>query len=424
MLTESIKNFAVTALGMLIRFSVGVVLARSLGVDTYGQYAALIIFAEIARSFAMSGLNVPLTRYTVKYFSKGKIRETLSTYYFFSTLIICASVASGLLFILVLEWFQPRSIYQVPSTTLMLVVLFPVVGNGVAVVAAATVGIGKVARSKVPEQIIRPMLLGIFVGFFFFIDNDFDALLFVIIANLVAMLISLVFATSYFRRRVYCNENASSALPNRLTMLVESKPFVLMGLLIAVSTQVDALILGTLADPRELAYFNIGIQLSLVVSLPMFVAIQVAYPRLTAQFELNDNQAVARTFWGTTIFPYLLILPVAAILFAYSEVFISIVFGSEYVPAASVLKVFLVTGIILNPLLVAPQLFSASGNVRLPILLLPLSILLSIVLSTYLIPIYGAVGAALSLGASQILLNLILFCTAIKRFSLIGLFRA
>lgn len=400
-----VGNFIVTLVGIGLRFVGGVMIARALGPTPYGQYAAFILYVETARAISLMGLNVPVVRYVAlnkAHEDWALIRGVLTR---FSQFILISSTIGAISLFSYIAAFDPIALNGVDKMHIAMGMLIIFFGNIESVRVAILAGFGRVGPSKIPDSVIRPLV--IIAGATYLISRAGSGVSVeeLITLSLVAATLGLV--AGYLSLTILLPKTLWRARPvfKSRTWLRDSMPFVGIGILYPLSAQLDGLILSVLARPEELAHFAIAKLLVSVVSLPFAVILPVVYPRLVQRFGANDTAGVTRLSGYVAYFSIAAALPVSIVFYFFGDWVVSTIFGPEFRSAAAPLAILSVSNLLLIPMLIAPQLFSALGHAKILVNRLPLAIALGSMLNFILIPQFGASGAALAMSISLIAYN-------------------
>lgn len=154
------------------------------------------------------------------------------------------------------------------------------------------------------------------------------------------------------------------------------------------------MILGYFAGKEAVGYYKIA---STVASLankvvdPLYEAI---YPELVKFTSANAIKDFKKMIKSTTKSLALIIVPLTIILIAFAEPVIKIVFGSEYLPATSALRILAVAVLIVRFTFWINPALLAMGRPGLRTVLGSISTVFYLILMLVLVPPYSFVGAA------------------------------
>lgn len=181
-------------------------------------------------------------------------------------------------------------------------------------------------------------------------------------------------------------------------LLGEAAPFAVMNVLGVLMFRQDVFLLGWLRGAREAAQYGAAfrfVEVSVFVSLIGFVGLGPALASLH-----GDPDRLWRVYVRIVALAGLVGLAVSAVVFAFADQLVVLVFSERYAPAASSLRILawaiLFYFVHMPALAVLLYAESLRGMVGLSVTTTALSVILNLVL----IPRYGADGAALAAAAS------------------------
>jgi O-antigen/teichoic acid export membrane protein len=176
-------------------------------------------------------------------------------------------------------------------------------------------------------------------------------------------------------------------------------------------------LLPVLADSSEAGLYNICHRLAAQLGLLMIVFASITSPRFAAHSQQGDNAALAKLAGQSTRTMLYFGLPPAILLLVWSEQILGL-FGSEFIGAAQTLRILVFAQLINLATGPVGYLLAMTGHECLLRNVLIATALISISLSLFLIPAYGAAGAAWSVALPMIIHNLACCLLAARRLKL------
>jgi O-antigen/teichoic acid export membrane protein len=379
--------------GTIVSFLIGVQLARGLGVEGYGYYGialAIIALASIPGEFGLPKL---VTREVAAASARkdmptlfGVIRWGDRTCWILSTIMALAVVAGTL------AVGSPDS--PVGSAILWGVPIIPLVALA-KVRGAALQGLRHVVLGQIPVTLAKPLLFSLLIFVVFQMVPERTAAT-AMMLNTVAAAAALVLAHWWFRRRLPREK------PDRVTQtgrrwLSSSVPLALTDGMQLLQSQVSILLLGALATAIDVGLFRIALSTATILIMPA-IFISMAGMPILAELHAQKDEArlqklVTRWAWAQTAGVLLLSLP----LFVSAEPLLTLVFGSDYAPAATPLRVLLV-GQVLN-VAFGPNapLLNMTGHERRVTRAMATGLVVNGIAIAILTPFFGTVGAAVGI---------------------------
>lgn len=398
----AIRQFAGSSLTMLViyagstgmNFLVGVTLARLLGVADYGTYALAMTVATLAGMAAEFGLPTLAMRETAVARATGDWGAMRALLGWADRAILLASL------LLALGFFAAYGLVPMAQPTAFLaamawgVVLIPLVGIG-KLRSLVLLALDRSFASQLPGMILRPALfvagcLGLWAS-----SGALDAagaMAMQVASGAVVMLVSL----AWFRRhRPAALMQAQPALHLR-RWLASCLPMGLTEGLRLLQGQLALLVLGLLASSAAAGAYRVAdavAQITLVVSSVVSTAATPLFARLHGE---GDRQGIERVAvlatWAMVGSCIVLGLPLAL----WGAWIFPLVFGPEFAGSAPVFIILWLGGLVAalcGPVL---TLANMTGHHRLTTGSFGLIALLNLGLGLWLIPRFGAQGAALA----------------------------
>ena len=328
-----------------LAFLNGIVLARVLGPDTYGQYVLILSWISLAYFTSTAGLPTLLLRETSlsnaardDALSKGVVIFAL--YIFGGLLVLCGlayGVASalpgvdlavegqgGLAWAIVLFWG--------------LSILFE----------NATRGLGHTTMGQVAELILRPGLgLVLFLGVAMLhgagLADENDALL----ALFAATLATAGFSAAVFWRIMRQRWQTTQARFIWRDWLHGTLHNSVTNILLAMTLQVSFLVIGALAGEGDLGLYRAGYQLSIVAGIGLLAAKAVVGPQIGRSLRDPSTAPPAQVVRQAIATCLAFSLPLSAVLLIFPGTVMELVYGASYAGIETTVRI-LALGVIAN----------------------------------------------------------------------------
>lgn len=158
----------------------------------------------------------------------------------------------------------------------------------------------------------------------------------------------------------------------------------------------DVLMLAPLGTLADVGLYGAALRLTYVMTAPVIVLSTVITSRIAEAFSAGRNRAGRRLFFGALIFATGLSLPLALALVVFAKPVMTLAFGADYAPGASVLAVLALAqvGAAINIPVTSMMLMTgwerAFGRMTVA------TLVLNIAGNALLIPAMGAKGAAIA----------------------------
>jgi O-antigen/teichoic acid export membrane protein len=394
---NSLFQFFTSVLGTAAMFIVSVVLARYLGAEQYGVYSFMMWFLSLAMLIADMGVGEMTKRFVAEetgrrdpHATKGIIRLSLivrgSVSLVVSLLIVGLSVALA-------GWFHMKG-HQV-YFMLVGAALFPYMLVWTLINVFA--GFQKYEYSTWLELVVSPFRVALVIVLMA-LGYGVKEILIMYAAVWVAGLFTALVLT---RRIVPLKDLVSPSLlepSKRKDALKYSVAAMgLLGVDYVLWANAEVMFLGLYRPVTEVGFYNVAYKIPVVlVTLIPFVFGQVLLPTISEQFGRGDMDKIRRIYLTASRILMVLSFPLATVGIALARPTINLLFGAEYTPAIILMQIVLV------PFALRGLTYAVSSviyGIKEPAYLVKIGVVLvavSLGLSFWLIPRYGAMGAVIA----------------------------
>jgi len=186
-------------------------------------------------------------------------------------------------------------------------------------------------------------------------------------------------------------------------VLAFSVPLIAVQGLGFLNTNVDIYMIGYFLASSELGIYNIGLQLSNIVSSVLMTAGFLLPPMMTRLHDQGKTAETRRVFQLVTKWMVVLVLPIIVVLFFSPELVIGTLFGAEYTAGATALRILLVAKLFSILMGLNTQGLIALGKNRTVSYIIFCQTAVNVALNVLLIPIIGIEGAAIGMAVSGII---------------------
>jgi O-antigen/teichoic acid export membrane protein len=187
--------------------------------------------------------------------------------------------------------------------------------------------------------------------------------------------------------------------------LAISLPMLMVGVSQELMNQIDIILLGLLADERQAALFAVSWRLASLVPFALVGLATMAGPLIASAHERGSNDELHRVSRLVTRIGFLFAIAAAAILLSAGEWLLGI-FGPAFVAGYPVLAILVVGGLVNAFTGVVAYLMLLTGRERHALVVFACALVLSLGLNLFLIPRFGAIGAAVASSAATVAWNL------------------
>jgi O-antigen/teichoic acid export membrane protein len=266
-------------------------------------------------------------------------------------------------------------------------------------------GLKRIVSSQLPDALVRPGLFAVLLGIAYLTLGTTSASA-AMALNLLSVVVAFVVGLVLLRRQA--PEALRGAAPAYETRrwVVEAAPFALAALAQTLMNQIDVVLVGALAGATPAGLYAVaarGAALTLFGAAAVNTTLAPTASELWIKREYSRLQlVVTRAARGALLFA----LAVAAILWVFGPQFL-LIFGNEFPEANSTLAVLALAAVIDCGFGIAGVILSMTGHQGLNFVALLAAIGARVVLGIVLIPVAGALGAAVAALVSIVLINVI-----------------
>jgi len=376
-------------LKMVVALSVGVYVARYLGPKQYGLLSYALAFVGLFSAFASLGMNNIIVRELVK--APEKRDDMLGTSFWLKiigALIMCGAILIGV---------------QFTSNDYFTNLLIAIIASGYIFQAFYVIDLDFQAivqsRYVVQAQLTQMVISSIIKLVFIWIKAPLLWFAFISLIDVLALSIILVW---YYLRKVGKISLWKPKMETAFFLLKNSWPLMLSGIAIMLYMRIDQVMIKNMLGDKEVGYYAVAVKLSeawyfipTALTSSLFPAIinakkvseELYYARLQKLYDLMVWMAVAIALPTTFLAPWI----------------IKILFGNDYLPAASVLSIYIWAGVFVFLGVASGKWFIAENLQKYSFYRTLTGAIANIILNFILIPIYGIYGAAFATLVSQII---------------------
>ncbi|WP_456367063.1 flippase [Thermococcus sp.] len=395
-------TIAGTAASLIMGFFSRALIARGVSLSDYGVFNLSLTVLTISLTVAALGIPNSMPRQVPYYLTKRKEKfpELIST----STLLIVISgaVTAGMLFAF--------------SEAVSRVFTDPAVSWGLRIISlsapftlltshlvSSALGLGRVRERFYYQQILRPLLWLVGVGFLYLTEPTLRSLLYTWVLSSVFTFIALVIDLKRLKiiqiKLAFDPEIAQE-------LVLFSLPLMLSGILWTFMTKMDTLMVGHYLSSSEVGLYNAAVPLASLLPF-VLTAINTLYvPMATPLFAGGNIRDLNRLYQIVTKWILLGTLPFFALLFVFPEASLGLVFGSKYLNASLTLQI-LAVGFMFHTVLGPNGLtLTVVGKTGFLTVSTSLAVITDFILNMLLIPRWGIEGAAVATAVSYLVVNL------------------
>ena len=397
-------SFAGRLFEYAVRFILGIVIARALGVEQYGLYTLGITVALIASNVAMLGLQVGMVRFlppAIRQKDAPTIRGILQICVGLPALVSLV-LAAGL-FLLAspianLVFHDPR-LYPVLCIVSLLIPLETLSFLAYTV----TISYKKPQYSVIANNIVVPLAkLILAVAFLSVGYSTLGVLVAQVVASLIGMWMMLYFVNLLFSLK----HLIGYARRNSRQLLGYSLPAYLGWIVNTVRSSLTTIVLGVVGLTAGVGVFAAASRFSMIGSM-FYLAIGNISTPIIADLHSNRQSIQMKAYYQTTTRWLLMFnLPVFLTSVLFAKPLLSI-FGDDFTAGATSMMVLAIGTLVYTCTGVGANILDMTDHPKVNTVNSVFMLFITIALTFVFVPKQGVVGAAIATSLSTVLVNLV-----------------
>ena len=391
----SSASLALKVINAVLGFAVTVVLARTLGPDSFGVYAFALAVIMVVGLPAKAGVPQLVTRETAKAQASGQW-GTIRAVWRWSSLVVLIVSGAVLLCATAVGFLFPDYFRSESGITLAIgLLMIPLMG--LALVRASSLrGLGHTVQGQLPELAIKPLAFLMLLLGIQFVSNDVLGAPQAMALNITATAVAFVLGALMLRRaRPSVLEQAAPVYESRawLTTII---PMASINAMHLINTQADILLIGVFMESADVGQYKVAAQVSLVVAFGLQATKMVAEPYFARLYHEGEKAKLERLGFGVSLVNSVAAIAVFGFLLIFGLRFLELFFGAGFEGAYLPLLVLSAGWLVGAWFSASGQLLVMAGFEKRYLRIRVISVVVNLVLNIALIPTLGLLGAALS----------------------------
>ena len=404
--------------GMGLGFLVGVQLARALGPAGYGVYGIAMSLTSIAMIPTELGLSQLVTREAAVAEAAGDRAKTRSLLAWTFRFVLANTIGVGVLGLLALLAFGPQMHGGLRPALIWGLALLPVVAIA-GICSSALRGMHHVVKGQLFELLLRPGLLSVAL-FLLWISGNAGVLTpaLAMALNVLTACIGIGCVAAWLAPFMRGVKSVPQAPAERRRWLHSTIPLALGEGMRIVSGNLAILVLGLLAPAADVGLYRVAAGVYTAATLPSALLNVACSPMLAS---LNAEGRIVAIQRVNAWMALLLVLAAALCLIPFllaGRTILSLAFGDSYAASNTILVILLAgelaSAFIGHPTIVLNMLHHEKAVTKFSLV----ALIVNLASCICLIPVYGAIGAALGVVFSQFVWRLLCRTHARRRLGL------
>jgi O-antigen/teichoic acid export membrane protein len=419
---SSIIVFIGLFLSKILIYVYRIIIARYFGPEVYGLFSLSIMAVGWFIAFSSFGLSEGLLRYISFY--RGKKQEKKINHIFkisLITLFFSGIISAVLLFFL--SEFISINIFHNPDLIIFLQVfsiLIPVTVLS-KVYLSAIRSFEMISWHTFIINILQNAIKVVFLVLFILIGLKSSAVIFSYFLGFAGTLLAAYLVCRYKIKKIFKSSKLEEKIRTGATkaLFSYSWPFMFISLVTFIFHWTDSFIIGYFKTAIEVGFYNAAVPLIALFGLTAELFMRLFFPLITKEYARKNFKVIKELSQQVGKWIFILNLPLFIIMFLFPGAIINILFGKEYLVAATALRILSILGFFSTISFISYNLLTITGRSKLVMIDLIIAAIINLVLNILLIPKYGINGAAFSTLISNTFFYLILVIQVHRVFSFI-----
>jgi O-antigen/teichoic acid export membrane protein len=411
-----VTAFFVYGVGFALTYCSQLIIARVVGVDTYGVYAYVFAWMVVLAYFSALGFDVGLLRFVPAYQAKRAwpLLQGVIQYAQRRAMLV------GLCVILVGIWVVKTwvSSPELRSTFFAGFALVPILAL-VRIRCSAVRAFGGVVSALVPDRVVRDgtliaLLAVAGLGLGWTLNAPF-----VMFATLISSALGLVCAGVAMRnRRPRAVDNILPAYDAAVWRRA-AIPLVILGATEALLNRTGVILLGWIADTKNAGIYSLAFNIALVVTLPRIAVNTLFAPMISDLHTRRDKETMQLLITRTSSWTFCAGICIAAALFVLADPLLAW-FGAGYDAGVPALRILLVSQVLAASAGSQLYVMTMTGHERGAAVLLACCAMANAGASAVLVGMFGLIGAAIGTAVSLVVWNVAMAFFLWRRLDLLS----
>jgi len=399
-------TFAIRILTVGISFLSSVLLARFLGVEGFGVYSYVFALVSLLALPTQAGLPTLILRETAK---AHKLCDwSIMKGIWLWGGVITALLSTAIFFIAIV--FQRYLFTDIPGGTSLFILglilsLLVAMGN---VRGAALRGLGHVIKGQLPENLLRPLFLIVFLASAYLINYSINPIAVMSMHLIAAAMAFLIGAWLLFNVKPIELKSVKPIVKNKIWFL-SIIPLAIMSGIQSINGQIDILMLGALSSLKDVGVYKVVLSGAALTLFGLQAVNTALTPRIAGSFAENNLLDLQKIASIGSLISFAFTIPMVLVLYFWGAEILAIFFGKEFIVGYNALLIICL-GQMVNAFFGSSiTLLTMSSNEKFVIQGMFLSAIMNTILDFLLIPQMGVNGAAISVACSLVIWNVYLW---------------
>ena len=392
--------------------AIAIIIARLLGVEAFGHYAAMVALVQLTIIPVQSGTAGVLRRQVTSCVANQRFEELKGLLVWGALTSLVYAVILAVLLIL----FDTLAIIGISEYSIIAISVAMMCGR---LSSAVIAGLKYVVLAQAFD-LFKNILLLIFIVAMFFTGNvilEKLVLSYAVAAIIVSLSMAIIsIKLTPFRPLTYTAKYYGT------NWFKTAGTFILIGGLFKVNDQIGILLIRHISSAYEAGLYQAAFQLSSAMLLGSTAISMTVMPHFTHFKEKSRTSSLQKLATKSSQAAFLFSLSGVILFYAFGNPIVSTLYGAQYIGSLNILITISIGYLINSSTGASAVLLSATGHQLKLLPIAAITLFINIASAAVLIPLYGGVGAAIAMVLALSVSNWLLREACINHVSIDPLF--
>ena len=414
---ELIKGSGVAFILRIVGIAAGylftLLVTRNLGAKAWGIFSLSLVVLQIASVIGRLGMDTALLRFTAEYTARGDVNTLKEIYKKALTLVIPFSILVAILVYFLTPVLADKIFHKTYLVNYFRVVSFIIVPFVLLWIHAESIrGLKRIKEYMFLQHLgIFLIAVTLFLIGISFVKSNFLPIFSYSISVFILAIVSVYLWHKYLTNLIKTKTSIFSMISYQHLLSI-SIPMLLSNSLILILGWIDTIMISMFRSVQEVGIYNVALRLSMITSITLMAVNTIAAPKFAEFWGKRDIEGLTKVVQQSTRLIFLSSFPLL-LLFLIFPKFILGIFGEEFIKGADALMILTVGQFINAAAGSVGYILQMTGYQKFHRNIVLIATFLNIMLSWFLIPIYGIIGASVA-NATTILFGNVISSIFIK----------
>lgn len=407
--------FFVKIIATMLSLVLSVVYARVMGAKEYGRIVYVISIITLLNTVVLMGLPQYIVREIARNLGAGQFSLVKGMMKFAYILVLVTVIIVSILYFVGTYFFldniKQQYLFWLGLPMILLLALNVLRAENLR-------AFRQPVKAQMPEQIIRPvfiLVVALFGAIVFDIQFDAEKMMFV---NIVSALVSFFIGSFFLYKSIPSDVKKAAVDMTKLIWFKGMMSFFLLGGLGILNSRIDLVMVGSMRNSEETAYYRIAITASMIVSFMLMAVNQTIAPVIADLYHRKELDTLQMILTKSVRIVSSFTLLAITILYIFGEWLLGKLYGERFLPAFLPMLILASAQLFNSTAGSVGNVMNMSGHQNITTKVFAFTALFNVIANFIMIPVWGISGAAAATGFSLILWNLIMVFLLYKKTGL------